>query len=125
MSLNEAKEAAETQLVADGPQPHEGCQYFKAPDLPGVRFMVVEGEIARVDVLKPVVSTISGIRVGDTESEVLEEYGDQVETDPAEVNPSHDNLTFIPSDSSDRTRIVFVSDGSKVTAIQAGRSAGG
>jgi hypothetical protein len=120
MSLDEAEEAAGTRLT-EGPTLHGDCQYLSAEGLNGVSFMHNDGEIARVDVTKPVVATLSGIRVGDTEAEVIEEYGDQISVQPSELNPGYSTLTFTPSDPSDKTRTVFTTDGSKVTAIHAGR----
>ncbi len=48
-------------------------------------------------------------------------YGDQITVEPAELNPSYSNLTFTPSDPSDETHMSFLTDGSEVTAIHAGR----
>lgn len=123
MSLDEAQELAGTTLVPQGPPPNPDwdCQYFKPENLAGVSFMVVDGEIARVDVSKPTVATLSGIRVGDSEDDVLAEYGEQIESSEAETKPEYNELVFTPTSESDNTRMIFVTDGSSVTAIQAGR----
>ena len=121
MSLEEAEAAADTDFVAEGPAPNPGCRYFSAQGLKGVTFMVSDGEVARVDVQKPSVATLSGVRVGDAETEVLDRYGDQISVAPADLNPSYNWLTFTPRDRSDKTRMIFTTDGSRVTSIQAGR----
>lgn len=83
--------------------------------------MVVDGDIARADVSEPTVATLQGrVRVGASEEAVREAYGDKLEEGEHEYDPEGSVLTFVPEDPVD-TRLVFETDGSKVTAMRGGR----
>jgi hypothetical protein len=116
MTVEEAEEEGQTSLVEDDAA---SCSYVSPTGLSGVSFMVVDGEIARTDVTEPTVATQSGIRVGASVEAVREAYGDQIE----EEEGIYENtlLTFVPEDPSDETRVVFDTDGFRVTGMQAGR----
>lgn len=116
MTVAEAEEAAQTSLVDDSAA---SCRYVSPAGLSGVSFMVVNGEVARSDITEPTVATRSGIRVGASADAVREAYGDRIE----EEEGLYDNtlLTFVPNDPSDETRLVFDTDGIRVTGMQAGR----
>ena len=121
MTLEEAETEAETSLVSEGSSATEDCEYFSPSDLDGVSFMVVDGEVARADVTEPTVATLRGeIRVGASEEAVRETYGDQLEEGEHEYDPEGSVLTFVPDDPAD-TRLVFETDGSKVTSMRGGR----
>lgn len=116
MTVAEAEAAAQTSLVDDSAA---SCRYVSPAGLSGVSFMVVNGEVARSDITEPTVATRSGIRVGASADAVREAYGDRIE----EEEGLYDNtlLTFVPNDPSDETRLVFDTDGIRVTGMQAGR----
>jgi hypothetical protein len=121
MTLEEAEAAAGTDLVAEG-SALGGCRSFGVENLPGVSFMVVDGDIARVDVTEPTVATRSGLRVGDSGDAVEEEYDASIVRTPNEVAVDWNDLTFVPDDAEDETRLVFGTDASGVVAhIIAGR----
>lgn len=120
MSLEDAEAAAGTELVSNGPD-RGGCGYVEPEGLSGVSFMTTNGRIARADVIEPVVATMSGLRVGDSEDAVYEEYGTSIERTEHEYEPDGSYLTYVPDDPADETRIVFETDGSEVTIIRAGR----
>ncbi|MGC1853266.1 MAG: hypothetical protein WA687_12590, partial [Solirubrobacterales bacterium] len=98
--------------------------------LPGVSLMIVgpsrgdllgHGRIARVDVFKRGYTTEGGLGIGSTEAEVKEEYGVYVKVSESEYGRGH-YLTVRPPDAArSRYRIVFETDGSRVTAIRAGQ----
>lgn len=122
MTVEEAQAAAGgTGLVSQGQAPGD-CEYYDAEGLSGVSFMVMDGVIARVDVREPTVATESGVRVGDSEAVVDDAYGERIQRTPNEVAFDWTDLTFLPEDSEDETRIVFGVDSSDVVAqITAGR----
>lgn len=100
---------------------NESCGYATPSSLDGVSFMVVDGEIARVDVTEPTVATLQGdIRVGATEELVRKTYGDQLEEEENIYDSEGTVLTFVPEDPAD-TRLVFETDGYRVTSMRAGR----
>ena len=120
MTQEQAEQAAGLQLTFEsGEDP--ACSYATTPALSDVSFMFVRGELARVDVRNPQIATLSGIRVGATESEVLAEYGASIDSERNEYVPKGRYLMFVPESDTDPTRIVFETDGRSVTYIRAGR----
>jgi hypothetical protein len=120
MTVEEAQEAAGVELISDGTD-LGGCSYSAPAELTGVNFMVVNGEIARVGVAQAVVTTMSGLTLGASETEVIEEYGDNIERTQHEYVADGSYLTYVPDDPTDDARIVFETDGANVTLIRAGR----
>ena len=122
MTLDQASGAIGFALSGD-PEPSIDCYYVGAPELPeGVAFMLSAGTIARVDVSDDSFTTVSGAGVGDTEAEILELFGERIETTPHQYVPGGNYLTFVPADATDAGfRVVFETDGSVVTLIRSGR----
>ena len=102
------------------PPRSEPCRIVSPASFPpGVRLMLVNDTIVRVDVDSGGVPTIDGVRVGDPESKVAATYPGRVLTQPHKYVPGWHYL--IVSDSPDSTRrLVFETDGSKVTTYRAG-----
>lgn len=93
------------------------CSYFRTSRSPiGVRVMVVDRVVARIDVDSGATATLEGIRVGSTEAQVKAAYGDRVETGPHKYTDGH-TMTVTGEGN---FRIVFETDGSKVTRYHAG-----
>jgi hypothetical protein len=84
--------------------------------------MVVDGKIARVDVRAPSpVKTRSGAGIGDTEAQVQALYP-PLEVSAHKYVPDGHYLTFVPDDPADADlRLIFETDGSKVTQFRSGR----
>ena len=80
--------------------------------------MVVDGKIARVDVRAPSpVKTRSGAGIGDTEAQVQALYP-PLEVSAHKYVPGGHDLTFVPDDPADADfRLIFETDGSKVTDV--------
>ncbi|MGD1906689.1 MAG: hypothetical protein ACFB0C_11930 [Leptolyngbyaceae cyanobacterium] len=112
MTLEEAADALGLPLVPVGSNISGECAYYQ-PDTSDatIGLMVINHVIIRVDIWPgSKISTASGIKVGSTEAEVLEQYADQVESAP---NPytSGKVLTFTPMDpGEDLYRLVFETD---------------
>jgi hypothetical protein len=113
--LGETVEAGEDVIT-------EGCSYTIPNALPaGTALMVMNDHIARVDVDSAGVLTSAGVGVGMTEAEVKRFYDGRIETEPHEYTDGH-YLIYTPRDSTEAGfRIVFETDGERVTNYRAGR----
>lgn len=123
MTVAQASKAAGMQLVSEGSYPSGGSCFYVKPKggLSNVAFMVSENRIARVDILGSPVTTLSGARIGDTESRIKSLYPGQIEVTPHKYTNGH-YLTFVPKDRGDRNyRVVFETDGQRVTGFRAGK----
>lgn len=117
MSVAEAKRAWAGELTVLGET--APCYYLKSDKEPsGIWFMAIVGHIARVDVENPSVATSVGARVGDSEERIKTLYPGQVEVTPHKYTQGH-YLTVTPAASA--YRIIFETDGEKVTRYRAGR----
>jgi hypothetical protein len=106
-----------------GAAPGSTCAYVPwAGAPPGVRVMVEEGVIARIDVDSVGAATDAGVRVGDPEARVREAYAGRVTETPHKYVPGARYLTVVPSAAADSAyRLVFETDGARVTRYRAGR----
>lgn len=119
MTVDEAQEAAGTELVRqDGGT--ETCWVVVPREGPeGVSFLVQDGTIERVDVAAAGVETPSGAGVGMTQAELEALFPDRLEA--ADVLGGR-QYTFVPNDPGEaERRIVFLTDGSQVVSYKAGR----
>lgn len=97
------------------------CMYASADSLPpGVRVMVEQGRVARVEVVEGSVQTAAGARIRDTEDRIKRLYPNQVKVSPHKYTDGH-YLTVVPTTSADSAyRIIFETDGSRVLRYRAG-----
>jgi len=103
--------------------PPASCTYASAAGSPpGVRFMVVDGRIARVDVDSASVATASGARVGDAEERVAALYRGRVRVTPHKYEPGGHYLevTLAGAAGGDH-RTIFETDGHRVTRFRVGK----
>ncbi len=124
MTVSEASVAAGTKLVSTGYSGAPGCFYFRPQNSPkDVAFMVIGDRIARVDIWRnSPVTTISGARIGDTEERIKSLYPGRIQVSQHSYVPKGHYLTFVPKDPSDKNyRIVFETDGKRVTEYRAGK----
>lgn len=122
MTLREASRALGG--LSDTTEASPECFYVtgrQAP--PGTGFMVVNRQIARVDVDTPGVLTLSGIGVGSTEAEVRAAYPGQIRTESHPYSgPEWHYLIYVPRDRADRRfGLIFETDGVRVRSYRAGR----
>lgn len=121
MTVPEASKAIGAQLEPIRPSGSSpGCQYFGIPSVKGVEVMVSNGTVARVDVTTPAFSTLSGIRVGDSEDAVTAAYGDRLTAEPL-VDHEGANYTYVPNDPADENRLIITVLEGSVFMIRAGR----
>ena len=81
MSLAQVNQALGTYLVApELPQadPTGRCVYLDPPRDPALGLMIIDGRLARIDVVKSGIKTERGVSVGDTGYSVLAAYGSRV-----------------------------------------------
>lgn len=97
------------------------CDYLAtAPDGPEVLFMVVAGQLVRIDVRDSTVLTAAGARIGHSEQMIGRLYGaDRVIQTPHAYTDGH-YLTVVPPGAGDDHRLVFETDGRAVTEYRAG-----
>jgi hypothetical protein len=112
MALEEAADALGLPLIPLGSNVSGECAYYQ-PDTDDatIGLMVVSNAIIRIDIWPgSAIATASGIKVGSTEAQVLEQYSGQIESAP---NPYTDGkvMTFTPIDpGEDLHRLVFETD---------------
>ena len=123
MTVQQAEASARTRLLSEGSK-LENCWYVKPQGGPrDISFMVIEGQIARVDIYgNNRITTVRGAKIGDSEDRIKSLYPGQIRVTPHEYVQGGHYLTFVPRDASDRQyRIVFETDGRRVKHIRAGR----
>lgn len=99
------------------------CSYVHIRNEPaGMRLMVVGGKIARIEIDSSSIATGLGARVGDTEARVHELYGSRLTVQPHKYLPNGHYLIANPIPASDTGfKLVFETDGNRVTKYRAGR----
>jgi hypothetical protein len=126
MTVKEVAQAAGTRLVSSSGKPiqNKGCFYVKPEKGPsGVEFMLTDGRISRIDVFKNTqITTVSGARIGDTESRIKSLYPGQIKVTPHEYVQGGHYLTFTSKQPLYKNyRVVFETDGKRVTQYRAGK----
>jgi hypothetical protein len=98
----------------------EACEFVipqGAP--PGVRAMVVDGAVRRIDIAPPGVATRAGVGVGSTESQVTAAYP-SARVEPHKYTSGHYLLVDLTPAAIGTRRLVFETDGSTVTRYRVG-----
>lgn len=95
-----------------------GCTTVYSATSTDLTYMVVDDVLARVEVRTPELSTLSGVKVGDTEEEVFAAYGARVAVSDHEYQEGH-YLTVYSSDR--RSAVVFDTDGTRIRSFRIGR----
>jgi hypothetical protein len=120
MSITELKAAAGD--LTPPPNATTECTYVRpASAPPGVAAMLAKGVVARIDVDSAGVATREGVAVGDTATKVNEAYAGRVAATPHKYVPGGQYLTVKPGAPQDSLRIVFESEGGRITRYRVGR----
>ena len=99
-----------------------GCGYATLTKAPaGLAVMLQGGKIARFEVRNGGIKTAEGAGIGDSEARIKSLYGSSVATTPHKYVQGGHYLTVTPSAGSSN-RIVFETDGSKVTEFRSGKT---
>lgn len=123
MTIQQAEASARIRLLSPGSKLGD-CWYVKPQDGPrDVSFMVIGGQIARVDIYgNSRITTVRGAKIGDSEDRIKSLYPGQIRVTTHEYVRGGHYLTFVPRDASDRQyRLVFETDGRRVKQFRAGR----
>lgn len=124
MSLEEAAGAIGGRLVRSASQSESEDCYYVEPDggPPGVSFMIVSGQVVRVDIQNSAIESRSGARVGLTEEKILSMFGSKIRVEGHKYNENGHYLIFEPTDLQDKDySMIFETDGKVVTTFRAGR----
>ena len=123
MPAEEARMALGGDFQAAGAEAGSACQYARSGALPpGVKVMLVNGRVARVEVDSGAAATAEGARVGSSEAEVQRLYAGRVQVQPHKYEPGARYLVVSSSTPADSaSRIVFEADSSGVRRYRAGR----
>jgi len=124
-SLRIGMTVAEASAAVAGftpPSQTQECAYATAASLPsGLKIMVENGRIARIDVDTNAIPTIEGARVGDTVPRILALYGQRVSTSPNHYT-SEPDLTIRSASPGDTIHeIVFETLRGRVVRYRAGQ----
>jgi hypothetical protein len=118
MSVSDARTALGGELSE--PTNRE-CDHVRPPSGPsGVLLMIVSGRVARVEVSDSTVATAAGGRVGDTEARINQLYPGRIRTTPHKYTAGH-YLTVRAAGADSANRLVFETDGERVTRYRGGR----
>lgn len=121
MSLDEARILLGDDLIV--PAKLEECDWVRVRNAPPrLLVMVEQGKISRIDVDSgTAIATAAGARIGDTEERIKSLYPGQVTVQPHKYTDGH-YLVVTPADAADKDfRIVFETDGNKVTRYRSGK----
>ena len=122
MSAREGVAALQGAGVTATPDNAKGCHYLKWSGPAGVRVMVDEGVIARVQVDSGSIATADGAHIGDAEAKIKTLYAGRVAVQPHKYTSGGHYLVVTPVAATDSAfRIVFETDGQKVTKYRAGK----
>jgi hypothetical protein len=109
-------------MTADDIRPHVAalgdlgeCSYAKVPAAPGLLVMLFDGKVVRLDVIQRTIATAAGTRVGDSEQMVRDLYP-YLRVEPHKYTDGH----YLIVDTAPGRRIVFETDGTRVTRYRAG-----
>jgi hypothetical protein len=121
MTVAELKSAFGDSLVI--PAKLAECDYIRPKNGPmGVAFMTDKDKLARVDVRdNSSIRTAAGAGIGDTEDRIKSLYPAQVTVQPHKYTDGH-YLVVKPTGAPADERIVFETDGKKVTQFRSGRT---
>ena len=105
------------------PPSSTGCVYVSLPNTPpGLRVMAIRDTVVRIDIDSGRVATGLGARIGDPEWRTRDLYGSRVTVQPSKYVRGGSTITVSPIPPTDSgRRIVFETDGSRVTSYRAGR----
>lgn len=121
MTVAEAERALGTGLVLLGPR-MEPCHYVLDEKRPGVAYMIIAGHVARVDIRRgSTIRTAEGAGIGDTEERIQALYPGRVEVQPHKYVDGHYLIVRSTAPADSIHRMVFETDGKKVTSYRTGR----
>ena len=86
---------------------------------PAFQLMIIDGRVARVEIVRAsTLHTLSGVRIGSSETELKQLYGPRLESQPHKYDERGRTFTYRSSDGTHGLR--FETSSGRVTAIQSG-----
>lgn len=117
MTVAQAEQALGAKLVRrEGSE--NACYYVEPESLPGVRFMVTNEKIARVDISSANYATDKGAKVGDTEGMIIEDLYPRARVQPQKYDEKKHDIEIYSAD--EKYLIIFETDGNRVTGFRVG-----
>ncbi|NEO84596.1 MAG: hypothetical protein F6J87_10135 [Spirulina sp. SIO3F2] len=124
MTIEQAEAATGMTFKSESSGGEEyGCEYYRVEAFDGIALMVTDGTIARVELRKPNLATISGAKLGSTEAQIRNLYPGQIQAEPHEYIPNGKYLLYVPKDADSQDyRVIFEVDAQgNVVAIRSGQ----
>ena len=122
IGMNEAQleRVLQARLPETQDASEDSCRYIEAgPKWPGTAVMLLDGRVARVDVTRRGIETLSGAAVGDLVSKVQGIYGHRLRITDHDFGAGDSQyLTMFSSDH--RLGIRFETDGERITEFYVG-----
>jgi hypothetical protein len=98
------------------------CTHVTPPGLPpGVRLMIIDDTVARVEVDSAGILTAEGAGVGDTESSVILLYQGRVEVQPHKYTGPTGHYLVVTPPGDTLHKLIFETDGERVLNYRGGR----
>ncbi len=83
MTEEQVRNIARADVVKNPSSAIENCWYLEGRKrLKGVSFMIIDRKVARIEIDSPKFSTLSGVGVGSTESQLKKSYGPSLQVEP-------------------------------------------
>lgn len=118
MTIAQASQALGAELVR-GKGYEDTCFYVDPKGIQGVRFMVTNDKIARIDVSSNKYATDKGARIGDTEARIKSLYPG-IKVYPQKYDEKKHDVEINSGDK--KYLIIFETDGRRVTGFRVGNT---
>lgn len=92
MSLSQLNTTLHTSFSKPS-DPEQSCTYVKVPDHAGIRIMLLDGHVARIDIDNTTTRTTEGIHNGDSETHAQQVYEKKLAVTPHKYEPTGHYLT--------------------------------
>ncbi len=119
ITVSQASQALGTELVR-GKGYEDGCYYVDPKQgFKGVRFMVTNGSVARIEIESKAYATDKGAKIGDTEAKIKSLYKG-IQVYPQKYDEKSHDMEVYSDDK--QYLIIFETDGKRVTGFRAGQA---
>jgi hypothetical protein len=119
MTVAQASQALGTELVGKAEDGMD-CYYVNPKQgFKGVRFMVTNGSVARIDIESKEYATDKGAKLGDTEDKIKSLYKG-IEVSPQKYDEKKHDMEIYSTDK--KYLIIFETDGKRVTGFRVGKA---